>query len=70
VISEPDLVIPNPDVLTREFVAGPILELAPEITLPDNGRKLADVVNSIPPGSMEALAEFTQSLRREIIDES
>jgi len=70
VINEPELVIPDPDICTRAFVAAPLLELAPGLILPDSGKKLEDVVKSLPKGSMIPLAELTQALREEMDHES
>ncbi|MFH1438611.1 MAG: 2-amino-4-hydroxy-6-hydroxymethyldihydropteridine diphosphokinase [Pseudomonadota bacterium] len=63
VISEEGLVIPDPDICTRAFVAAPLLELEPGLVLPDSGRRLEDVVKSLPAGSMVPLGRFTRTLR-------
>ncbi len=55
--------VPHPDVRTRPFVAIPLLELAPDLTLPDSGRPLRDVVADISPLLGEPLDAFTNSLR-------
>jgi len=47
VISEPALTIPHPRMLERRFVLEPLLEIAPEVTLPD-GRKLSDIACFLP----------------------
>ena len=41
-IDEPDLVVPHPRLTERAFVLLPLLELAPDITLP-GGRRLVDI---------------------------
>ena len=61
VIDEPDLVIPDPGIMSRAFLAMPLAELAPEL--------FVDAVRSQDAGSMTALDEFTQRLRREIVHE-
>ena len=43
------LTIPHPEVTSRRFVLAPLLELDPELTLPD-GTRLADVLESLGPG--------------------
>lgn len=40
VLCEPDFAIPDPDIYTRPFLAGPLLELAPGLRLPDSGRSI------------------------------
>lgn len=43
VIDEEGLRIPDPDVRTRSFIAVPLLELAPDLVLPDTGERLASL---------------------------
>lgn len=62
VIDEPGLKIPDPD-LQRPFVAGAILELAPELILPDTGRPLREMVDRNALDELKPLTEFTQRLK-------
>ena len=55
--------VPHPDVRTRPFVAIPLLELAPELILPDSGRPLRDIVEEIAPLLGDPLDDFSESLR-------
>ncbi len=43
------LTLPHPEVTTRRFVLVPLLELAPELRLPD-GTRLARALELLPPG--------------------
>jgi 2-amino-4-hydroxy-6-hydroxymethyldihydropteridine diphosphokinase len=43
------LTLPHPEVTSRRFVLAPLLELDPELTLPD-GTRLADALAALPPG--------------------
>ena len=43
------LTLPHPEVRGRRFVLLPLLELDPDLTLPD-GTRLADALESLPPG--------------------
>jgi 2-amino-4-hydroxy-6-hydroxymethyldihydropteridine diphosphokinase len=45
VIDEPDLRIPDPDILERPFLAGALLELDPDLVLPDRGKPLHSLVS-------------------------
>lgn len=38
------LTVPHPLMLRREFVVKPLLEIAPDITLPPTGKRIADLV--------------------------
>jgi 2-amino-4-hydroxy-6-hydroxymethyldihydropteridine diphosphokinase len=54
------LVLPHAEVTTRRFVLEPLLELDPDITLPD-GTRLADSAAALGPGQR---VERAGSLRR------
>jgi 2-amino-4-hydroxy-6-hydroxymethyldihydropteridine diphosphokinase len=47
VIDDPDLQIPHPGIMQRNFVLFPLYEVAPEIIIPGAGR-LADIVHQFP----------------------
>jgi len=64
VIDEPDLHIPDPDIRTRAFVALPLLELAPDLRLPDTGEALATLVDEQQKRCLQADIPFTDQLRR------
>jgi 2-amino-4-hydroxy-6-hydroxymethyldihydropteridine diphosphokinase len=48
-LSTDRLTLPHPEVSSRRFVLVPLLELDPDLTLPD-GTRLADALASLPPG--------------------
>ena len=47
VSEQEDLRLPDPDIRTRLFVAAPLLELTPDLVLPDTGEGLADIVDAL-----------------------
>ncbi len=65
VVREPGLVLPDPDVVTRAFLAMPLLELDPSLVLP-GGLRLADFARSLPTDEMTALAQFSEALKLEL----
>ncbi|MBN2370452.1 MAG: 2-amino-4-hydroxy-6-hydroxymethyldihydropteridine diphosphokinase [Vicinamibacteria bacterium] len=67
VLREPDLVVPDPEILARPFLAVPLAELAPDLVLPDSGRRLCDVAERMNREGMTPLTERTRRLRAEII---
>lgn len=69
VISEPDITIPDPDVYTRAFLAVPLAELDPDLILPDTGRQIKEVAESLADQRMAVLGGFTASLRKELENE-
>ncbi len=55
---------PHPDVLSRPFVALPLLELAPELVLPGSGVALREVAGKFSGPGGEAQEALTRALRR------
>ncbi len=47
VIKEPDLIVPHPWLTKRAFVLVPLLEVAPDLKLPD-GRYIRDILTELP----------------------
>ncbi|MEI5640619.1 MULTISPECIES: 2-amino-4-hydroxy-6-hydroxymethyldihydropteridine diphosphokinase [unclassified Pseudoalteromonas] len=54
IINTPRLTIPHYGMAEREFVVYPLLEIAPELTLP-NGTKLQSLSATLPLNGLEAL---------------
>jgi len=48
-LSTERLTLPHPEVTSRRFVLTPLLELDPDLTLPD-GTRLADALTALGPG--------------------
>lgn len=63
VVDEPDLRIPDPDIRTRSFLSVPLLELDPELVLPDTHEPLALLVSSQEVAGMELQQAFTRQLQ-------
>jgi len=61
-----DLVLPDPDIARRPFLAIPLFELAPELALPGTGERIAEIAARFSDHPMTPLPEFTQQLRKEI----
>lgn len=66
VLSGPDLQIPDPDIGCRPFIAVPLLELVPDLTMPDTGEPLAELVGRQTVMHLETAEEVTGWLRRAI----
>jgi 2-amino-4-hydroxy-6-hydroxymethyldihydropteridine diphosphokinase len=60
------LVLPDPDIAARPFLALALFELAPALVLPGGGRALRDVVAGFVDARMEPLGPLSESLRREL----
>lgn len=64
VMQTSELVLPDPDIPDRPFLAIPLHELIPDLILPGSGERIEDVVRRLPRAKMKALAEYTAVLRR------
>lgn len=69
VIDDECLKVPDPDIWDRQFVAIPLCELAPDLILPNTKEYLRLLPIMKAPSTLEALDEFTASLKRFVKDE-
>lgn len=63
VMVEADLRIPDPDLRSRPFLAVPLLELVPNLVLPDTGEPLSAIVKGQDISELEPAEAFTEHLR-------
>jgi dihydroneopterin aldolase/2-amino-4-hydroxy-6-hydroxymethyldihydropteridine diphosphokinase len=70
VMDEKDLRIPDPDIRSRPFLAIPLLELAPDLLLPDTGERLDSLQSAKDRSDLTPLPEFTRFLRRKLLSGS
>jgi len=47
VMNTDELTLPHPGMAERRFVLEPLLELAPELTMPDSGKPIADLLGAL-----------------------
>lgn len=64
-----DLVLPDPDITRRPFLAIPLHELAPGLVLPEPGARIEEIVRAMTPHHMKPLDHYTEHLRKEILHE-
>ena len=69
VVNTEELTLPDPEIARRPFLAVPLSELAPDMTLPGSGQTSAEVAGRFAHHNMEPLFEFTETLRKELADE-
>jgi 2-amino-4-hydroxy-6-hydroxymethyldihydropteridine diphosphokinase len=65
-VDEDGLVVPDPEIYERPFVAHPLLEVAGDRWLADTGRRLAEVADELATDAMQPLPELTDRLRRRL----
>lgn len=56
-LSSDRLTLPHPEVTSRRFVLAPLLELEPDLELP-NGTRIADALTALGPGQRVELRRF------------
>jgi len=66
IIEEPKLRIPDPDIRERPFLAIPLLELAPDLVLPDTGERLAALPCARRRAELIPADDFSGALRERL----
>ncbi len=62
-----ELVLPDPQIAERPFLALPLYELAPDLVLPGSGRSLREIALTFLPHAMQPLPDYTELLRKEVL---
>ncbi len=60
------LVLPDPDIVRRSFLALPLMELAPDLVLPGTQWRLAGLAARLPRIGLRPLLAYTRALRRDV----
>ncbi len=68
VIREPGLVVPDPDIRTRPFLAAALLDLAPALVLPDTGEALAACVDAAAMECLQKAEKFTALVKEMFLE--
>lgn len=66
VVSEPGVIIPDPSIVKRAFLALPLHELAPEAVLLDTGLPLCEVARTLKTAGMTPARAFTEALKKRL----
>jgi dihydroneopterin aldolase/2-amino-4-hydroxy-6-hydroxymethyldihydropteridine diphosphokinase len=69
VVSTADLVLPDPDLSSRAFLAVPLFELAPDLQIPGSGISVRSLTQTLPALQLQPLEELTAKLRRNLAHE-
>jgi len=60
-IDEKDLIVPHPRMRQRRFVLVPLVEIAPDLTDPRDGRRFDDILNGLDEGKKVVRLASTES---------
>jgi dihydroneopterin aldolase/2-amino-4-hydroxy-6-hydroxymethyldihydropteridine diphosphokinase len=62
-ISTKEMVIPDPEIQKRAFLAIPLYELEPDLVLPVSNKPIKEIAGKFKKGDMVALKSFTETLQ-------
>ena len=60
------IVLPDPEIESRAFLAVPLYELDPDMILPGTDKKIYEIAGKFVEHTMEPKDDYTQSLRDEL----
>jgi dihydroneopterin aldolase/2-amino-4-hydroxy-6-hydroxymethyldihydropteridine diphosphokinase len=66
VIHTDDLSIPDPDIYTRPFISIPLLEIAPNLVIPDTGETIENIVQHMKDVQMNPAHGITDQIKKGI----
>lgn len=66
VMKQDGLEVPDPDIRTRPFLAVPLLEVAPNLILPDSGIALSELAEAHDTSELALDEVFSQKIRAEV----
>ena len=66
VLNTHNLVLPDPEIASRSFLAAGLSELAPELTLPGTGSRVAELAACLPHGNMHPLEDYTARIKSDL----
>lgn len=66
IIIEEGMIIPDPDIKKRNFIAIPLSELAPDLILPDSRQSIKDIVFRMKTKTLKEAFEITGQLKKGI----
>jgi 2-amino-4-hydroxy-6-hydroxymethyldihydropteridine diphosphokinase len=64
VVNADGLVLPDPDIIRRPYLALPLSELAPDLTLPGTLLRIAEGASDLRAHKMQPLPDYTAQLRK------
>jgi len=66
VLTSDELILPDPDILVRPFLATGLRELAPGLVLPGSGVSIESVAARLSNETLKPLEHYTEQIRKEI----
>jgi dihydroneopterin aldolase/2-amino-4-hydroxy-6-hydroxymethyldihydropteridine diphosphokinase len=66
VMDDGSLILPDPEIMKRPFLAIPLFELAPDLVIAGSGRRIAEIAAAMEPGGMQPLHDYAQQLQADL----
>ena len=66
VLKTAELVLPDPEIRSRPFLAGPLFELAPDLIMPDSKEPIAVIAARMRGAGIRPLTMYTDLLKKEL----
>lgn len=67
VMTGPDLILPDPQIPERPFLAVPLCEVAPDLVFPQSSMRICDVTARMRREVLEPLKDYTDQLQGEFV---
>ena len=61
-----EIILPDPEIVRRPFLAVPLAELSPDLVIPGTGISAADAAAALCGGAIQPLHPYTESLRSSV----
>ncbi len=61
-----EIILPDPQIPLRPFLAFPLGELSPDLVMPGSGLTIKEIIAKLSPSGMKPMDRFTDALRKEI----
>ena len=66
IIESDEIVLPDPEIMKRRFLAVPLGELAPDMILPVADMRMSEIADGFAGHTMDPMDEYTRKLRNEL----
>jgi 2-amino-4-hydroxy-6-hydroxymethyldihydropteridine diphosphokinase len=70
IVNSSELILPDPDIQQRAFLAIPLCELDRDLVLPGSGQRIRDIAAQLKSHTMKPLLDYTRQLKELIEHES
>lgn len=66
VMDDGGIILPDPEIMKRPFLAIPLSELAPDLVLASCSRRIAEIASGLEQGGLQPLNDYARQLQDEL----